>query len=830
MVDAVIRLFPSNANTFDSNGIGYLPDIITGSVTEERNGSFELTMTYPITGRRYSDITLRSILVAKPNPYSKPQAFRIYNITKPIKGIVTIYAEHISYDVSGFPVRPFSDNNVVTALDGLRLNSAVPCPFTFWTDKTTVANFKIEAPVSMRSILGGVDGSILDVYGGEYEFDNYEIKLYKNRGENRGVTIRYGKNLTDIDQEENCANVYTGVYPYWKSEEEPLVESNPRIIKAPGTFDFQRILLLDCSMDFVEQPTPATLKSVAESYINNNDISTPKVSLNVSFVDLASSGEYEMIKKLEQVRLCDTLTVEFPALGVSATAKCNKTVYDIINDVYTSLSLGDARSNLASTIVNNNVIINNNLSNAYANVRTVISLENGLIRADIRNESEKLSTAIEQTDEHIRADLAKEVTRIDKDISDTNDRLVETAVNLNNQIEITAEGLSEIITKEVTRIDKDISDTNDSISDTNKTLSETKEFLQNEIEITAEGLSETITKEVTRIDDDIATLEEYAETLIDATAEGIMASVSKTYETKDDAGSSYTNLNSYYTQLAGQIVMKVDANGNVVQVALSSDPKNGSKFEVKAKNISMTADEVINLMSGGTLNLGAKNIKITSENFQLDEKGNMKCTSIEALELKGQAVSQFNSAIMNSETWKRMEEIVAILDGRLSDAEALLTNNKVLFDLLDASNYFWNTSGGGSAPYSLTAYGGLENYVNVDTTGYRYLIVRCKGTIDGTPSGATGNWAYLGLTFSNDPSTNNSDTPVVNVVNKHTSSLDGDQGLSGSAYNKWYNAYIDISALTGVQTLKCYIYNSFLTNGGGTLWCSKMTLTNTPPS
>lgn len=351
MVDSMIRLFPETAQVFTTNGIGYLPDATECIVTEQRNGVFELKMKYPITGRHYSELQLRKIIVALSNPYSEPQPFRIYEISKPMKKLVTVYAEHISYDTSGYPVSPFEASNAVTALDALKTHSAVTCPFTFWTDKTTSATMKTDRPYVMRTLLGGVEGSILDIYGGEYEFDRFLIKLHSQRGENRGVTIRYGKNLTDVQQDENCAAVYTGVYPYWISDEDGLVTAEPKIVNAPGTYNFTRVMMLDCTSDFEEKPTPEQLKTRAESYISNNDIGVPKVSIDVSFVDLMSSEEYKDLQLLETVHLCDTVSVEFEELGVKATSKCVKTEYDALTNKYNSITLGETRGNIASTIV-----------------------------------------------------------------------------------------------------------------------------------------------------------------------------------------------------------------------------------------------------------------------------------------------------------------------------------------------------------------------------------------------------------------------------------------------------------------------------------------------
>lgn len=350
MVDSMITLFETTSTEFVTNGLGNLPDAISCIVTEERNGQFELEMEYPIIGKRYGELSLRRIIVAKTNPYSDPQPFRIYEITKPINGISTIYAQHISYDLSGYPVAPFSAESVVNALVNMKKASVLNCPFTFSTDKTTLANMKVLTPSSMRALLGGNEGSVLDVYGGEYEFNKFEVKLWNNRGSNRGVSIRYGKNLTDLKQEENCASVYTGVYPYWYSEQDGLQQLPEQIISAEGEYNFTRIYPLDLSQEWQNKPTEDQLRERAKAYMKNNNIGIPKVSLDVSFIQLAQSAEYKEIALLETVYLCDTVNVEFPELGVSATAKCIKTTYNVLTDKYEKIELGSAKSNLASTI------------------------------------------------------------------------------------------------------------------------------------------------------------------------------------------------------------------------------------------------------------------------------------------------------------------------------------------------------------------------------------------------------------------------------------------------------------------------------------------------
>ena len=245
MVDTMIRLFESTAISFLSNGLGALPDASKCEVVEERNGSYELELEYHISGKRYSDIELRRIIVAKPNPYSAPQPFRIYNISKPINGLVTVKAEHISYDMTGYPIMPFKAGSAAEAFEGLKRHSVVDCPFEFYTDQDASGELELVKPLSMRALLGGSENSILDVYGGEYEFDGYQATLHANRGANRGVTIRYGKNMTDLTQEENCSDVYTAVYPFFYSDEWGLVDLPEKMVQAPGTYDYVRVYPLD---------------------------------------------------------------------------------------------------------------------------------------------------------------------------------------------------------------------------------------------------------------------------------------------------------------------------------------------------------------------------------------------------------------------------------------------------------------------------------------------------------------------------------------------------------------------------------------------------------
>lgn len=343
-------LFPATSTEWTTQGLGALSDAISCIVTEERNGIFELEMQYPVSGVHFDEMQNRCIILAIPSPYRAAQPFRIYRITKPLNGICTVYAQHISYDLSGVPLNPFTAGSAPAVMAGLQSNAEGENPFTFWTDKSTAANFAVDVPSSIRSVLGGQTGSVLDVYGGEYAWDGYTVRLYNQRGQDNGVRIAYGKNLTDLEQDENISSVATGIYPYWADADGNLVVCNPRVVPAPGTYDFTRVVPVDFSQDFETAPTPAELQARAESYVQANNIGVPAVSIAVSFVQLEQTEEYKDLALLEKCDLCDTVTVQFERLGVDAKAEIVKITTDVLLERYQSVEIGSIRANIADTI------------------------------------------------------------------------------------------------------------------------------------------------------------------------------------------------------------------------------------------------------------------------------------------------------------------------------------------------------------------------------------------------------------------------------------------------------------------------------------------------
>lgn len=344
-------LYAPTETAFDTNGIGILADAISGYVYEELNGQFELEMQYPVEGIHFKDIALKCYLTAKPDPVKDDQIFRIYRITKPMNGIVTIYARHLAYRQRGIVVSPFTADSCPEALVQMKANAVTDCPFNYWTDKSTATQMAVKVPKNIWKLLGGSKGSLLDTYGGEYEFDNFDVKLHSRRGADRGVSIRYGKNLTSLEQDANCANVYTGVYPFWTDTEGNLVMLPEKIIRAEGTYPEDHILDLDLSDEFETQPTEDELRARAEKYMKDNDIGVPVVSWKVEFVQLEQTEEYKGMALLERVLLGDTVSVEFPKMGVSASARAVAAKYNFILERWEYVTLGKVKSNLADTIV-----------------------------------------------------------------------------------------------------------------------------------------------------------------------------------------------------------------------------------------------------------------------------------------------------------------------------------------------------------------------------------------------------------------------------------------------------------------------------------------------
>lgn len=342
-------LYPSATDTnFSRNGYGFLKDCISCQVTEELNGIYEAELSYPIHAVHYSEINPDMIIKMKASEKSGNQLFRIYRITKGINNIAKIYCQHISYDLCLNVVSPFGLSNVgvSAALQGVLDMAYYQHPFTHWTDKTTVGKINIKVPSNARMCLLGMEGSVLDGFGGEYEFDNFVVKLHNARGTDSGVTIYYGKNMTDFSIDTNLQDTYTAVYPY-AVRENRITRLTEKVIETStfSNYSEPRAMPLDLSDKFDEEEeiTETKLRQLAQAYITNNSIDDIFQNIKLSFIDLSQTEEYKNIAPLEQCGLGDTVTVRYFNLGLSVKSKVVKTVYDVLKEQYVKIEVGSPK-------------------------------------------------------------------------------------------------------------------------------------------------------------------------------------------------------------------------------------------------------------------------------------------------------------------------------------------------------------------------------------------------------------------------------------------------------------------------------------------------------
>ena len=348
-------LYESTETAFTSNGLGRLRDCISCVVTEERNGIYECDFEYPIDGVNYDRIKCGRIIAVEHDESNDVQPFDIVGYSRPINGVVTFHAVHISYRQTALTV---SGTNIQSLSDAFTLlgTSDPANPFAYWTDKTSSGYLGAGdgVPHSVRQVLGGMEGSILDAYGGEYEWDKWTVRLWGSRGSFRNFTIRYGVNLTNYEEELDYSNTYTSVIPYWVGQDD---NGNDVIVKGdmvsasyPSFNGTGRCIPLDLSEKYETKPTKATVEAAGLAYMNANQTYLPAQSIKVDFVKLSDSAEYAQFASLQQCRLCDTINVVFPRYDMQGMFKIVKTEYNVLREKYDSLELGTLATSLAEAL------------------------------------------------------------------------------------------------------------------------------------------------------------------------------------------------------------------------------------------------------------------------------------------------------------------------------------------------------------------------------------------------------------------------------------------------------------------------------------------------
>ena len=343
-------LYEPNETDFTSNGLGRLRSCTRAEVVEERNGVYELEFDYPVTGAHYSEITEGRIVAVEHDETGKVEPFDIYGHSAPINGIVTFKAQHISYRLRGSVAK---GTNITTLLGAFSmLQSAVPnMGFSYDTDYESEGYMAAAdgIPRSVREFLGGVEGSILDTYGGEYEFTRFQVNLWKNRGKTRDFVIRYGVNLMDYDEDVDFSEAFTAIVPYWSKDDEIVVGDMVTSMSASYN-GRETCVAMDCYDKFETKPTKANLESYAQNYLLDNQPSFPSRNIRVDFVRLQDSDEFHMFSNLQKCSLCDSIKVIFPMYGMEGYFKIVKVVWDVLLERYTEMELGNLSTTLSEAL------------------------------------------------------------------------------------------------------------------------------------------------------------------------------------------------------------------------------------------------------------------------------------------------------------------------------------------------------------------------------------------------------------------------------------------------------------------------------------------------
>lgn len=348
-------LFESNEISFNSNGLGRLRDCISCVVTEERNGIYECEFQYATNGYNFDKIECGRIIGVTHDEGGDIQPFEIIGYSRPIDEIVTFHAVHISYRQTAMTVQGSNINSLSEAFTMLS-NTTPANDFSYWTDKTSTGFLACAdgIPRSVRQVLGGIEGSVLDSYGGEFEWDKWQVKLWNNRGTEKDFTIRYGLNLTDYKEDMDYSDTYTSVIPYWMGQNKKgkdIIVTGDEVSCGYSSFNKAgRCIPLDLSDKFEDKPTKAQVEAEALNYMNDNQVYLPARTLSVDFVRLSDSAQYREFSALQKCKLCDTINVVFSRYNMSGKFKIVKTEYDVLRDRYNSLELGTLSVTLAESL------------------------------------------------------------------------------------------------------------------------------------------------------------------------------------------------------------------------------------------------------------------------------------------------------------------------------------------------------------------------------------------------------------------------------------------------------------------------------------------------
>ena len=370
-------LFNKNEQSFDTYGLGEL-DVTKGTATRERNGNYTLYAEIPVNDPMVAILEKEMKLKADAGLRTKNQTFEISRIVKDSSNIVKIYGQHISHKLEYMALRNATAfaGSAYSALGIWKGALIGDLRFDVWSDIQTIGKgvFDISKMENARQALGGVEGSILDIYGGEYEFDNMTVRLHKQLGRTAPIVLEYGRNILSAESDETIESAYTSVLPFATyTPDKPDGDTSDNQLDAvtvtlpedyvdskyKDLYAHRRIKIVDFSSEFKNDgknkdiPTPDKLRKMATDYMDRNAIGKPKINTKIEYVDLAKTLDYADRGWIEEVELCDIVPVYYPQIGLTdETLEITTITYDFVNERNESVEFGDIGTNVRATMQN----------------------------------------------------------------------------------------------------------------------------------------------------------------------------------------------------------------------------------------------------------------------------------------------------------------------------------------------------------------------------------------------------------------------------------------------------------------------------------------------
>lgn len=434
---SIPRIYPDGTTQPTANGLGRLPDASKLDVTEQLNSSYELEMEYPVSGFNYDLISENRLI------YVNGQFFQIYEISREIGGLITVYAEHVSYRLSHITVLPFTATGTPQELwTQMTAHAIVKVPFDFQSDIQGTGTLVIDKPRSVRDLLLANDKSFLSLFQGEFKWDNWSIGYNQRRGKDTSYAIRYGHNLTSVKQEENLRDVVTAVLPYASKHENNQTSFfylPEKIIKTKhaDSFSYTKVLPVDLTQKFDSktEPTADALRQYANQYIADNKVGEIKVSLDVSFVDLAQTLEYTGTLSAVELHLGDRVSVFYPQLGIHATAEITKYVDQPLLDKFKTLHLGDFLGSLTNSVIQNDAKHRQDVNDINQKIDDVHDQTNQDLEKQ-KEETQRKFTEVDkkanEQEQRAQKAIREFEEKVDKDLTDTHKQISD-FVNRNSQ-------------------------------------------------------------------------------------------------------------------------------------------------------------------------------------------------------------------------------------------------------------------------------------------------------------------------------------------------------------------------------------------------------------